>query len=30
MRRSRWSSGSSLGKFTTIVKRVGEPRWAGS
>ena len=30
MSRSRWSSGSSLGKFTVIVKRVGEPRWAGS
>ena len=30
MSRSRWSSGSSFGKFTVIVKRVGEPRCAGS
>ena len=28
--RSRWSSGSSLGICTSITKRVGEPRWAGS
>ena len=28
--RSRWSSGSSLGRFTVILKRVGEPRCAGS
>ena len=30
IRRSRCSSGSSLGMLTFMVKRVGEPRWAGS
>ena len=28
--RSRWSSGSSLGRCMFILNLVGEPRWAGS
>ena len=30
MSRSRWSSGSSFGSFTSILNLVGDPRWAGS